>query len=61
MALACISSVSMAQDQKQTAKKEVEPVKVNEVVQSKKTQPVKKNKKLLRLERIQKVGKEEKE
>jgi hypothetical protein len=56
-----ISSMSMAQDQKQTEKKEVEPVKINEVFQSKKTYPKKKGKKLLRLERIEKVGKEEKE
>jgi hypothetical protein len=56
-----ISSVSMAQDQKQTEKKDIEPVKVNEVVKSKKTYPKKQGKKLLRVERIQKVGKEEKE
>lgn len=61
VAMVFISSMSMAQDQKQTEKKEVEPVKVNEVVQSKKTYPKKQGKKLLRLERIQKVGKEEKQ
>lgn len=61
VAMVLMSSLSMAQDQKQTEKKEVEPVKVNEVVQSRKTNPKKQGKKLLRVERIQKVGKEEKE
>jgi hypothetical protein len=61
VAMVFISSMSTAQDQKQTEKKEVEPVKVNEVVQLKKTYPKKQGKKLLRLERIQKVGKEEKQ
>jgi hypothetical protein len=61
VAMVLMSSMSIAQDQKQTEKKEVEPVKVNEVVQSRKTYPKKQSKKLLRVERIQKVGKEEKE
>jgi hypothetical protein len=61
VAMVLMSSMSMAQDQKQTEKKEIEPVKVNEVVQSKKNHPKKQGKKLLRLESIQKVGKEEKE
>lgn len=52
---------SMAQDQKQSETKELNPVKVNEVVQSKKTNSKHQGKKLRPVQHIQKVGKEEKE
>ena len=61
LAVAFISSMTIAQEQKQSEKKEIEPVKVNEVVVSKKTHSQRKDKKLLRVERIQKAEKEEKE
>ncbi len=61
MVVAFISSMSIAQKQKQSEQKEIEPVKVNEVVMSKKTHSQRKDKKLLRVERIQKAEKEEKE
>jgi hypothetical protein len=61
LAVAFISSMSIAQEQKQSETKEIEPVKVNEVVMSKKTHSQRKEKKLLRVERIQKAEKEEKE
>ncbi len=61
MVVAFISSMSIAQEQKQSEQKEIEPVKVNEVLVSKKTHSQRKDKKLLRVERIQKAEKEEKE
>ena len=61
LAVAFISSMTIVQEQKQSEKKEIEPVKVNEVVVSKKTHSQRKDKKLLRVERIQKAEKEEKE
>jgi hypothetical protein len=61
LAVAFISSMSIAQEQKQSETKKIEPVKVNEVAMSKKTHSQRKEKKLLRVERIQKAEKEEKE
>ena len=61
MVVAFISSMSIAQEQKQSEQKEIEPVKVNEVLVSKKTHSQRKDKKLLRVERIQKAETEEKE
>lgn len=61
LAVAFISSMSIAQEQKQNETKEIEPVKVNEMVMTKKTNSQRKEKKLLRVERIQKAEKEEKE
>jgi len=61
LAVAFISSMSIAQEQKQNETKEIEPVKVNEVVMTKKTHSQRKEKKLLRVEQIQKAEKEEKE
>jgi hypothetical protein len=58
MVMALISTMSMAQNQEQ---KQIEPVKLNEVVQSKKTHSQRKVKKLIRVEQIQKAEKQEKE
>ena len=54
MVMAFISTVSMAQNQ-------IEPVKVNEVVKSKKTHSQRKVKMRIRVEQIQKAEKQEKE
>jgi hypothetical protein len=59
--MAFISSVSMAQNQGQKEQKQIGPLKVNEVVQSKKTRSQRKVKKLIRVEQIQKAEKQEKE
>lgn len=58
MVMAFISTVSMAQDQEQ---KQIEPVKVNEVVKSRKTHSQRKVKMRIRVEQIQKADKQEKE
>ena len=61
MVMALISTMSMAHNQAQKEQKQIEPVKVNEVVKSKNTHSQRKVKKLLRVEQIQRAEKQEKE
>jgi hypothetical protein len=61
MVMALISTMSMAQNQEQKEQKQIQPVKVNEVIQSKKTQSQRKVKMHIRVEQIQKAEKQEKE